>query len=103
MFKRCEVAAIEFYDAAQRAFEARVNKFPELVADAESPTEVLHWIVHSPFADWPTWMAEKSFNDARHRTEYYDSVVLVFVVFWGLLLRRHAKNAGYQAFKPATF
>jgi hypothetical protein len=52
VFVRCEAADAEFYAAMQRALEAQVNEFPALVADAESPTEVLQYMdsLHTKFS-----------------------------------------------------
>ena len=56
---------------------------------------LLQWMIHSPFEYWPAWVSTKSEDDVRHRTEYYDTGVQVFVVFIGLFFRRHpsAKTA----------
>ena len=64
---------------------------------------LLQWMVHSPFNAWPSWMTAKTEDDDRHRTEYYDTVVLVFVVYFGLLLRRYP-GRGYAPLKsPISF
>jgi hypothetical protein len=59
----------------------------ELCSAAASFVMLIQWALHSPFAAWP--IGRKTDGDERHRTEYYDTVVLVFAVFVGLFLRRH--------------
>ncbi|KNC48099.1 uncharacterized protein AMSG_04329 [Thecamonas trahens ATCC 50062] len=44
------------------------------------------WAFHSPFTEWR--IGTKSENDIRHRTEYYDTHVLVFAIYLSLFLRR---------------
>lgn len=61
---------------------------------------LLQWMVHSPFQAWPSWMTTRTKDDSRHRTEYYDTVVLVFVLYFGLLLRRHP-GRGYAPLKSS--
>ena len=46
------------------------------------------WYFHSPFNSWPGWwIAEKSNNDIRHRTEYYDTHVMCFTIYFVLFIR----------------
>ena len=53
----------------------------------------LQWYVHSPFSDWPEWWpAEKTQNDIRHRTEYYDTHVMCFVIYSILFIRFYDKR-----------
>ena len=50
----------------------------------------IQWYVHSPFEPWPTWWpATQTEGDVRHRTEYYDTHVMIFCIYLGLLLRRN--------------
>ena len=49
----------------------------------------LQWYVHNPFEPWPEWWpATKTEGDDRHRTEYYDTHVMVFCIYLLLLFRR---------------
>ena len=49
----------------------------------------LQWYVHNPFEPWPTWWpATKSSGDIRHRSEYYDTHVMVFAIYLLLFVRR---------------
>lgn len=49
----------------------------------------IQWYVHNPFEEWPSWWpAHKTNNDERHRTEYYDTHVMVFTIYLILLIRR---------------
>lgn len=50
----------------------------------------LQWYLHSPFEKWP--IGGKSENDIRHRTEWYDTHVMVFSIYIGLLLRWFPKK-----------
>jgi hypothetical protein len=46
------------------------------------------WYFHSPFDSWPEWwISEKSKNDIRHRTEYYDTHVMCFTIYFLLFIR----------------
>lgn len=48
----------------------------------------LQWYLHSPFHDWPDWwIGDKTDNDVRHRTEFYDTHVMCFTVWLVLYLR----------------
>jgi hypothetical protein len=52
----------------------------------------IQWYLHSPFGEWPNWwIAEKSENDIRHRTEYYDTHVMCFTIYLLLFLRFYDK------------
>jgi len=52
----------------------------------------IQWYLHSPFSEWPNWwIAEKSENDIRHRTEYYDTHVMCFTIYLLLFLRFYDK------------
>eukprot|EP01114_Cavostelium_apophysatum_P010964 TRINITY_DN25120_c0_g1_i1.p1 TRINITY_DN25120_c0_g1~~TRINITY_DN25120_c0_g1_i1.p1 ORF type:complete len:208 (-),score=11.57 TRINITY_DN25120_c0_g1_i1:65-688(-) len=44
------------------------------------------WALHSPFSPWP--FGNKSENDERHRTEYYDTEAVVLCIYVMLLLFR---------------
>ena len=47
----------------------------------------LQWIFHSPFREWPHWwISKKSHNDIRHRTEYYDTHVMCFMIWLMMFL-----------------
>tara|TARA_B100000674_G_scaffold241735_1_gene198843 strand:- start:878 stop:1270 length:393 start_codon:yes stop_codon:yes gene_type:complete len=53
----------------------------------------IQWALHSPFEEWPEWWpAEKSANDVRHRTEYYDTHTMCFVVYLTLFIRFYDLN-----------
>ena len=53
----------------------------------------IQWILHSPFEEWPEWwISEKSVNDIRHRTEYYDTHVMCFSIRLILFLRYYDKK-----------
>ncbi len=53
----------------------------------------LQWYFHSPFKEWPKWViGEKSANDIRHRTEYYDTHVVCFVIYLILFIRFYDKK-----------
>ena len=42
----------------------------------------LQWTLHSPFHEWPSWwIGDKSTTDIRHRTEYYDTHVMCFIIW----------------------
>ena len=48
----------------------------------------LQWYFHSPFTKWPDWWPyTKSANDIRHRTEYYDTHVMCFLIYFVLFIR----------------
>lgn len=48
----------------------------------------IQWYFHSPFNEWPDWwIAEKSNDDIRHRTEYYDTHVMCFTIYFILFIR----------------
>tara|TARA_B100000035_G_C20883570_1_gene501662 strand:- start:265 stop:642 length:378 start_codon:yes stop_codon:yes gene_type:complete len=51
----------------------------------------LQWYLHSPFSEWPTWwtalVGDKTENDVRHRTEFYDTHVMCFTIWLILFLR----------------
>ena len=43
-----------------------------IVSSVCIPALHAQWYFHSPFREWPSWYpAQKSVNDARHRTEFY--------------------------------
>ena len=49
----------------------------------------IQWYVHNPFEEWPSWWpSTKSEGDDRHRTEYYDTHVMVFAMYLLLFIRR---------------
>lgn len=49
----------------------------------------LQWYVHNPFEEWPEWWpAEKSETDERHRTEWYDTHVMIFVLYMLMIMKR---------------
>ena len=51
----------------------------------------LQWYLHSPFHEWPSWwIGEKSPTDIRHRTEYYDTHVMCFTI-WFILFFQYIK------------
>ena len=53
----------------------------------------IQWYVHNPFCDWPDWwIADKSPNDIRHRTEYYCTHVMCFSIYLVLYVRYLDKN-----------
>ena len=53
----------------------------------------IQWYVHNPFEPWPEWwIAEQSEGDERHRTEWYDTHVMVFACYLILFLRRFPIN-----------
>lgn len=57
----------------------------------------LQWYFHSPFSEWPEWwFSEKSENDIRHRTEYYDTHVMCFVIYLSLFLRYYDKTYKFE-------
>ena len=48
----------------------------------------LQWALHSPFEEWPEWWpAEKTEDDERHRTEWYDTHVMVFGVYFVMFMK----------------
>ena len=48
----------------------------------------IQWYLHSPFTHWPDWwISEKSADDIRHRTEYYDTHVMCFTIYSILFYR----------------
>lgn len=52
----------------------------------------IQWYLHNPFSEWPNWwIVEKSENDIRHRTEYYDTHVMCFTIYLLLFLRFYDK------------
>ena len=55
----------------------------------------IQWYLHNPFNKWPDWWPpEKSENDIRHRTEYYDTHVMCFAIY--LLLFFNNYNMLYR-------
>lgn len=55
----------------------------------------IQWYLHNPFTKWPDWWPpEKSEDDIRHRTEYYDTHVMCFAIY--LLLFFNNYNMLYR-------
>lgn len=55
----------------------------------------IQWYLHNPFHKWPDWWPpEKSEDDIRHRTEYYDTHVMCFAIY--LLLFFNNYNMLYR-------
>lgn len=53
----------------------------------------IQWYVHDPFQEWPEWWpSTKSQGDVRHRTEYYDTHVMIFCIYFGLIMRYFPKK-----------
>ena len=58
----------------------------------------LQWYVHNPFYQWPEWwIYEKSHDDIRHRTEYYDTRVMCFSIYLILFIRFYDKKNFFYA------
>lgn len=50
------------------------------------------WYVHNPFEEWPEWWpASKSNTDERHRTEWYDTHVMIFTLYMLMIFKRIEK------------
>lgn len=42
----------------------------------------IQWYLHNPFSSWPKWwIHNKTENDIRHRTEYYDTHTMCFTIY----------------------
>ena len=62
----------------------------------------IQWYFHSPFNEWPSWwIAKKSVNDIRHRTEYYDTHVMCFAIYLILFVRFYDKSKITHIINPS--
>lgn len=59
----------------------------------------IQWLFHSPFHPWPNWwIADKSLTDIRHRTEYYDTHVMCFMI-WLMMFLKYLNFYSYYLYR----
>jgi hypothetical protein len=77
------------------AFFMKNDKYSyyELISICSAFIAHIQWYFHSPFSDWPSWWySTKSYDDIRHRTEYYDTHVMCFTIYSILFYNFIQKN-----------